>query len=120
MGHHRKLDDFIDETRARQRNIGFPETVRNSRSVTAFLWKGSRNPTLVQRIGAWILGLAWISLGLSGFGMAVQMRVDNGFSGTVVIMVAMATLTGFVGIKIFRNGFPRRTETAAIPKKSKL
>lgn len=42
---HRDLDDFLEESRQRQRNVVFPDTVRNARSVDAFLWKGSPNPT---------------------------------------------------------------------------
>jgi hypothetical protein len=30
---HKELDDFIDETKAAQGNIVFPDTVRNGRSV---------------------------------------------------------------------------------------
>jgi hypothetical protein len=118
MSRHRKLANFVDETRARQRNIVFPETVRNLRSATAFLWNGSTNPPLVQRVGAWILGSVWMIAGMWGFSLAVQMRVDDGFSGTVVVMIAMAAAAGFVGIKIFRNGFPRHAKTGEVRKQS--
>jgi hypothetical protein len=40
MSHRRDLKSFVDEFRARQQNIVFPDTVRNGRSVDSFLWKG--------------------------------------------------------------------------------
>lgn len=61
---HRDLDDFLEESRQRQRNVVFPDTVRNARSVDAFLWRGSPNPTRVQRIGAWLFGLTLIGTGV--------------------------------------------------------
>jgi hypothetical protein len=39
MRHRRNLDKFVDEIRAGQQNIVFPDTVRNGRSVDFFLWK---------------------------------------------------------------------------------
>jgi hypothetical protein len=111
MGHHRRnLDNFIDETRAKQRNIVFPDTVRNARSVDVFLWRGSPNPSLVQRIAAWMFGLGFIGGGIEAFSLAFLSR--SSFAD-VLFMVTMSVLGLFVGIKIFRNGFPRPTSPPA-------
>jgi hypothetical protein len=106
MGQHRRnLDDFIDETRASQRNIVFPDTVRNARSVDVFFWRGSPNPSLVQRIAAWMFGVVLVGLGIEIFSLifaSASSLVD------VLLMVSMSVLCVFAGIRIFRNGFPRR------------
>ena len=66
---HRNLDEFIEESRARHRNIVFPGTVRNGRSVDAFFWNGSPNPSLFQRIAAWMVGLVFVGLGVTLLGL---------------------------------------------------
>jgi hypothetical protein len=55
---------LIEEVKARQSNTIWPDTLRNSRGVDEFLWKGAPNAPLVQRIGAWIFGLTFILLAL--------------------------------------------------------
>jgi hypothetical protein len=66
MADRKDLDELIDETRAKQRNVVFPDTVRNARSVDAFLWRGSPDAPLVQRIGAWLFGSMFV-LGVKVF-----------------------------------------------------
>ena len=112
MGHGRDLDKFIDEARASQRNIVFPDTVRNARSADVFLWNGSPDPSLVQRIAAWIFGLAYMGIALEVFFLAVTRRVKDGFSIDIVILAAMSLSAVLIGIRIFRNGFPRRAKQA--------
>ena len=110
MGHRKNLDNFVDETRARQRNIVFPDTVRNTRSVDVFLWRGSRHPTIVQRIAAWMFGLALFGAGTEMF---FQIFVSPSSFFEVVLMVSISFVCAFAGIKIFRNGFSR---SARLPK----
>lgn len=102
----RDLDKFIQETNASQRNIVFPDTVRNARSVDAFLWHGSPNPPLVQRIGAWIFGLTFIGLGFSSFIMAFAF-IRNGSWPGFGVFTLIGLLVLLFGIKTFRNGFPK-------------
>jgi hypothetical protein len=68
MGDRQNLDEFIEEAKGRQRNIVFPDTVRNGRAVDVFFWRGSPAPTLVQRIAAWMFGLLILCNGLTFFG----------------------------------------------------
>jgi hypothetical protein len=112
MSHRRDVDKLVDEFRARQENIVFPDTVRNGRSVDLFLWKGSPNPWLVQRIAAWMFGLVYICAGLEILYQAVRERIESGFSFGVVFLAAMSLAAVLVGIRVFRNGFPRRANPA--------
>ena len=107
MSHHRSLDKLIEKTRTSQRNIVFPDTVRNGRAVDVFLWRGSPNPTRVQRIGAWIIGLLTIGVGIGFLYLAVKARIEEGFSFSVVAEAAFALAVAWLGIRTFRNGFPR-------------
>jgi hypothetical protein len=107
MGHRPDLDKLMDETRASQRNIVFPDTVRNGRAVDAFLWRGSPDPPLVQRIGAWMFGLAFIGFGLTFWAVAKEDRHGDGPIFSLVMgLIGLAML--LIGIRVFRNGFPRR------------
>jgi hypothetical protein len=107
MSHHRSLDKLIEKTRTSQRNIVFPDTVRNGRAVDVFLWRGSPDPTRVQRIAAWMFGLMFTIVGLEFLYFGVKARIEEGFSISVVIEAAFALAVVSAGIRIFRNGFPR-------------
>jgi len=45
------------EIEDRQKNTVLPDTLRNEKYVFAFLWRGSPNITLVQRLGSALLAL---------------------------------------------------------------
>ena len=49
------------EIEDRQKNTLWPDTLRNSALVDAFLWRGSRNATPIQRIGIFLSGLLFVS-----------------------------------------------------------
>ena len=102
----RDLNEFLEEARQRQRNVVFPDTVRNARSVDAFLWKGSGNPTRVQRAGAWLFGLTFIGFGACLITFVGAARSDGEWVGAFVL-TSMSVGVIALGIKIFRNGFPR-------------
>lgn len=72
MKDHNNLEKFIEEAKGRQRNIVFPDTVRNERAALVFLWNGSAKPPVVQRIAAWLFGLVFLANGLMFLGMAVS------------------------------------------------
>jgi hypothetical protein len=112
MGRHRNLDKLIEETRASQQNIVFPDTVRNGRAVDVFLWRGSPNPTPVQRIAAWMLGLLEMAMGLEFFALVVRDRIRDGFSVSIVFFAIFAGAIVSVGVRTFRNGFPRPSKPA--------
>src|ERR1700682_2054936 len=48
----RHSSKLLDDLRARQRNTLWPDTLRNARTVDAFLWKGSPDATPIQRAGS--------------------------------------------------------------------
>jgi hypothetical protein len=102
----RHLDNFIEESRTRQRNIDFPDTVRNARSVDAFFWNGSPNPTMVQRIAAWLFGSVFL-----GFGMVFGSYALAAYRGRDLLDLATVTLMALflaaIGIRTLRNGFRR-------------
>ncbi len=106
-GHHDELDEFIRQTRWRQRNIVFPDTVRNTRSVNVFLWKGSADPSLVQQIGAWVFSLVFFGYAGAYAGMSAYGSREDDSAG--FILTGALSLGAFaIGVRLFRNGFPRR------------
>ena len=105
--HRDELGEFIDETRSKQRNIVFPDTVRNARSVDAFMWKGSPNPSWVQRIGAWLFSMAMFGPAAGFAYMSIEARKDDELAGFIIMgLASLGSLA--VGLIFFRNGFPRR------------
>lgn len=94
-------DKFIDESTARQRNIVWPDPLVNSRSVDEFLWKGSPNPTPVQRIGAWLFGLVFMAQGVAILILAWHEGASSGGGWALGIVAAAAFAWG---AKIFFNG----------------
>jgi hypothetical protein len=91
---------FIDEIRAKQRNIVFPDGLANGAAVDKFLLKGSPDPPLVQRVGAWLFGLMFLIGGVSFLGYAQK---EGSF------LLALVSVACFLlGAWMFRNGFRRR------------
>ena len=91
--------------RRRQRFIGQAKTKRvrdslvNTNALDIFLLYGSPNPRAVQRIGAWLFGLLFCTLGAVFIGYAREERsVFLGLFGLGWILL---------GVKVFRNGFKR-------------
>jgi hypothetical protein len=107
MAHHdprEPLDKFLDEAAARQRNIDWPDAQRNASSVDKFLWRGSPNPKMVQRIAAWLFGATFIGFGVVFLSLATK----EPSWGDRLLAVSMGLAFAGVGLRTFRNGFPRR------------
>ena len=97
----RRTKKAIENVKARQRNIVFPEVLKNSRFVDAFLWKGAPDAPLVQRAGAWIFGLFFILIGLVILGLGLQQQSWQ----TDLFAIVPVLLGG----RIFLNGCRRPT-----------
>ena len=95
-----KQDQAIEEVSAKQRNTVWPDTIRNSSSVDAFLWKGSPDAPLIQRIGAWIFGVTFI---LVRFGW-----LDAAYERHWPVFGVLSLVWIAVGGKVFLNGFRKR------------
>ena len=66
------LEGFIDQIKDKQRNTVWPGPLVNSRNADQFLWKGSSNPTVVQRIAALLLGFSFMSAGFGCITLAAR------------------------------------------------
>ena len=103
-----ELDQFITEIRDRQRNIVFPDTVKNSRSADVFLWRGSSDPTVVQRIAACLFGLLFVGLGLCFLSLAAESRAhDADYIGFAIFLAVSGALV-YVGLRMLWNGLRKR------------
>ena len=71
---------------------------------------GEQCRELVQRIAAWMFGLAFMGFGLQLLNQAVRERAEYGFSIDIVIVAAMSLAAVLLGIRVFRNGFQRRAQ----------
>src|SRR5581483_179349 len=99
-------EDFINDLRAKQPNVVWPDPVMNASRVDKFLWRGSPNPTRVQRIGAWIFGMTFMGFGL-GFFFFASVEWPEDLVGVALLgCFALGALA--VGGKVFLNGWPKR------------
>jgi hypothetical protein len=103
MVRHRSGDQkTIERLRTKHGNMLLPTATHGGRAVDVFFWRGSANPTPVQRAAAWILGLALFAQALV---VAVQARRIGSLPTMLVACGGM-----MCGAKVFRNGFSRRRE----------
>ncbi len=94
-----KQQTVIEDIKGKQRNFVFPDTLRNSRGVDEFLWKGSPNAPLVQRMAAWMFGLFFILAGVA--------FIDVAYEKHYLIFGVLSIAWFLVGGKVFLNGFRR-------------
>src|SRR5579863_10206084 len=91
----------LDKIGARQRNVLWNEAVPNAVRADAFLWRGSPNPTLLQRIGAALFGLTFLCAGIAFLMLANAHRSLQ--------WMLLAYVFVLLGIRVCRNSFPRPT-----------
>lgn len=99
---HSEPNDLSRELLKRQRNTLWPDALQNSKSVDEFLWKGSAKPPMVQRVGAIVFGLFFLVATLAFSGMAVESR------SVLLTLLALGFL--YLGVKVLRNGWPRKSK----------
>lgn len=102
----------IEETNRKQRNTVWPDTMLNGRNVDEFLWKGSPDAPLVQRIGACIFGVVFMLGGVGMIESVREMSPDRKSPASVFVSVLIALLFVLGGLKVFMNGFRRLKGTA--------
>ena len=90
---------LTEEIKAKQSNILWPDAMKNSSGVDAFLWKGAPDAPLVQRIGASIFGLFFLLAGVSFLDVAHKKHEP--------LYLVMAFAFFALGTRVCLNGFRR-------------
>ena len=96
----KSTQEVVDELKARQRNLVWPDALISSRRVDEFLWRGAPDAPLVQRVGARLFGLAFTLAGI--FGLIVT------YEKHFIAFGILSIVCIYVGGRIFLNGFLRR------------
>ena len=91
---------FIDEIRAKQRNIVWPDTLVNSRAVDVLLWRGSPDATTVQRTLMVLYGLGFLVSGL------VFLSLAKGERSLILMIFSFGSL--LLAVRLMRNAFRKR------------
>ena len=94
------IRNLMGDIESRQRNTIWPDTVRNGRSVDAFLWHGSPDASLVQRIGVALFGLAFFA---GGVVFLIIARHERSF-----LAMIMSAGVFFLAVRMLRNAVRRR------------
>ena len=105
ISNRKRLNSLVEQVKAKQRNIVWPDTMINGRGVDEFLWKGSPDAPLVQRMAAWVFGFFFV---LGSF-----VWLDAAFQRHSVIVGLLSIAWFLVGGKVFLNGFRRRKAKAS-------
>jgi hypothetical protein len=98
------LEKFIRRVRLSQKNVLWPDTLVNSRLVDALLWRGSRDASLVQRIGILLFGLVYFGGGLVVLFFAWEERS--------MFLAVFSVFWILLGIKVIANGLRCRNGRA--------
>jgi len=69
-----------------------------------FLWRGSPNPSLIQRIVAWLMGSIYLTTGV------VLVMFARAFESLFYMIFALLWIA--LGTKVFANGCRRHKETS--------
>jgi hypothetical protein len=106
MGEHDEdgPERFRSYVEAKQRNIDWPDALRNSSSVDALLWKGSTHLTGIQRAGLWTFGIFFIVVSAGTVLVAWERR------SAFVLVPAGFSL--FIGARLIRNAGRRNSPQA--------
>jgi hypothetical protein len=104
---HHKKERWEGELINRQRNIVFPDTVRNDRLVNELLWKGSPNATPVQRIGIAVLSIGPFCVAAQFIGIGWDALPDA--AAILAFLVALPFV--YVGCRLVRNAFFHRPKS---------
>ena len=92
--------DLATEVRERQGNTRWPNALANTRPIEVVLLRGQRNPSIVQRIAAWLIGTGLAMVALTFALLANEKNAPLLFWFSVPIF--------FVAGRIFANGFSKR------------
>jgi hypothetical protein len=92
MSKEENFRDWLQNVRAKQRNILWPDTMINGRSADRVILKGSAGAPLIQRVGARLFGCLSMGYGL----VLVQMAQEKERNSILIF----AAICFAFGIKI--------------------
>lgn len=92
--------EWMEELKARQRNIWMGDQIRNSGVFYRAAWHGSEDAPIVQRIGLALIGIVVLGTGIVFFFTLAPRSV-------IEITISAAIMGGFVyvGIRLMWNAF---------------
>ena len=113
-----RREEWEQDLRERQRNIVFPDTVRNQGNFYRRLLRGNRPLATAQRVGLFLLG---ISTFLGGcFGLAISsagfLHPEDDSSGWLIMIVgggASAASCVFASLMLIRALVPSQADRAS-------
>jgi hypothetical protein len=108
MNRHDPQDQMIEDVKASQQNLVWPDAMVNSGSVDELLWRGSPKATKVQRIGIAIWGMGFACVGIALVSLAYEKHN--------LIPALLGLLSLALGARLFRNAFKRCVNVARAKK----
>jgi hypothetical protein len=96
-------EHFRQYVEAKQRNIDWPDAMRNSSGVDALLWKGSTRMTGIQRAGIWVFAIFFL---LASIGTALV-----AWERRSALVLLPAAFSFFIAARLIRNACQRNSST---------
>ncbi len=97
------LEQIREDIEARQRATVWPDTVRNGRSIDAFLWKGDPNAKPIQRAGLVVCAFPFFFMAA----FAVATPLVKNFKDSSIIGFFVAVVPLLISARLIRNAFLR-------------
>jgi hypothetical protein len=94
---HEAENGWSEELEAKQRNLVWPDTMRNSRGVDVLFFKGDPKAPTVQRVGCWVFGISMFFVTAT----SIAELLDSKDAGWAI----MAIFSGAFGGWVFSRGF---------------
>ena len=101
----RGFEEIREDIEARQRATVWPDTLRNGKSIDAFLWKRDPNAKPVQRIGLVLFALVFLMIAAVIASIPFQTKVEDGASFKFLFLLAL--LPALLSIRLLRNALLR-------------
>ena len=103
MGRNDSLERIREDIHARQKATVWPDSLRNGRTIDAFLWKGDPKAKPIQRAG--LVGFALFFLLIAVIDASIPF--EKHFEGGTVLAFFMALLVFLLSMRLLRNAFLR-------------
>jgi hypothetical protein len=111
MEEPKSFEQIREETEQAQRTTLWPDNLRNTKTVYAFLWQGDPNAKIVQRVGLIVFALfflIWAVYILSSF--AEAQPEDRSALGLMAGLVF-----ALISVHLIRNAFLKRQTSSEAP-----
>jgi len=99
----KSFEEIRRDVESQQKATVWPDTVRNGKSIDAFLWRGDPKAKPVQRIGLVVFALTFLLFAVTLGSIPFQKNFEDGWP----VDFLMALLALLLSLRLLRNALLR-------------